>query len=35
VVVLWRCLRDPRFSRLSRTPICDGWTVWQTRDAPR
>jgi len=23
VTGIWRCLRDPTFSRFSRTPICD------------
>jgi len=26
------CLRDPRFSRLGRTPICDRQTDGQTHD---
>jgi len=28
--IVRRCLRDPRFSRLSRTPTCDGQTDRRT-----
>ena len=28
--IVWRCLRDPTFSRFSRTPTCDGRTNRQT-----
>jgi len=28
--VVWHCLHYPRFSLLSRTPTCDGWTDGQT-----
>jgi len=24
--IVWRCLRDPMFIRLRRTPTCDGQT---------
>ena len=24
LAIMWCCLRDPTFSRLSRTPTCDG-----------
>ena len=29
-VIVWHCLRDPMFSRFSRTPTCDRWTDGQT-----
>jgi len=28
--IMWRCLRDPAFSRFSRMPTCDGRTDGQT-----
>jgi len=28
--IVWRCLRDPTFSRFSRTPTCDRQTDRQT-----
>ena len=29
---MWRCLRDPRFSHLSRNPTCVRQTDGQTHD---
>ena len=29
-IILWRCLRDPTFSRFSRTPTCDRQTDKRT-----
>ena len=30
--IVWRCLRDPRFSRFSKTPTCDRQKNRQTYD---
>jgi len=30
---MWRCLRDPRFSRIDTIPARDGWTDGHTTTA--
>jgi len=33
--IVWRCLRDPMFSRFGTIPACDRWIDTRRRHTPR